>query len=210
MAPRQNVLAIGLERFDDPPKTEFTLQRTIDDPHMEVYRCFHEFVVRRSGRAQGVEFTSYIEKRTFPAFYHPQQQLLMLQTTKDVASSAMKELVKAAEVKGGRREINLHSIMDRVDRFRGAWFSVEDSADVTSQAFYGPSVDRDLKFTRAASEGEMYNMSIGYSFRNEAVLVGVSNDCNVVVYDDNLDEVLELLLVLDVKARLLDQAEPRV
>jgi hypothetical protein len=40
--------------------------------------------------------------------------------------------------------------------------------------------------------------------------VGISSDSNVVLYDNNLDEHLELKLVLDIKEKLIDLAELKI
>jgi hypothetical protein len=208
-APRQLPLDLQTAGFDEPPRTEFTLQRNIPALNIDVYRVFHEFVVRKSGRAQGVSFQVFIENRYFPAYYYKNNKLLMLKTTKDVAHGAMRELKKASDVDGDRRSISLSSIKNLIERFKGVWFRVADSADVSSQALFGPSVDRDMRFERASEEGEMFYIRLDYQFKSELFHVGISDDSTVVVFDDNLDEQLELELVLDIKSKLLDEAKSK-
>lgn len=202
----QTVMDLAAYGIDDPPKTEFTLQRHIDDLDINVYRVFHETIVKRTGRAKGVTFSAFIENKLFPAYYHKGNKLLMVKTGKDTAQGAIRALKKVGLVDGERRDISLSSIKSLVEHFKGAWFSVDGSVDVSSQALFGPSVDRDLRFERASAEGEMYYIRLDYLFGSELIHIGVSDDSNIVIFDNNLDEHLELELVLDVKAKLLDPA----
>lgn len=202
-APRQLPLS-GMT--DEPPKTELTLQRTIDLMNIDVYRGLHEFVVPRTGRAQGVQFTQYIEERRFPVYHAKIESVLLLKTNKDVATGAMKQMLKVKGVSGKRRKIDLDSIKPHIGQFKGVWFTVDDSANVSSMALFGHNVDKDLRFARATEEGEMYYIRFDYQFHEELIPIGISNDSNIVIYSDNLDEQLELELTLNVKTQLLDRA----
>ena len=206
-APLQLLLDLQMEGIEEPPKTEFTALRRIPELDMDVFRVFHEYIVRKPGRAKGVSFNIYIANANFPAYYQRINQLLLIKTSKDIAEGAFKALSKGGRVKGQRRNISLKSIRPYIDRFKGAWFNVDGSANVKSQALFGPSIDQDMRFERASDEGEMYYIRLDYVFKDELTSLGVSNDSSIVIYDDNLDEVSELELVLHIKKNLLDKAE---
>jgi len=199
------------EAETEPPKTEFKLQRTIDALQMDVYRAVHEYVARKAGRVQELRFVEFIAIATFPAYYHRPGNLLLLRVTRDVAQSAIRHL--NANLPGFRakmRKIDLDSIKPIISDLKGAWFKVEDSADVTSQAIFGPNIDHDERFARAASEGPMSFARFMIDFKGETFQIGLSSECNVVLYDDNLDEVLELELILHVKSTFVDVAADKV
>jgi len=208
-APQQLAMHFSGDAIDEPPRTELKFHRTIEILHMDVFRGLHEFIVRKSGRAWGVRFNLFIAAMRFPAYYERTQKLLMLKVPKKVAHGAMRQLVKNHAVDGQHRNIDLDSIKPYIERFKGVWFSVDDSAYVTSQALFGPSVDQDLRFERASGEGKMFSIRLDHEFRSELIHIGISSDSNVVVYDESLDEHLELELVLDIKARLLDMAKDK-
>lgn len=207
-APRQMQLIQVTNSDAEGAKTIFEHKRNINDLDIVVFRALHEYVVPEAGRTQeGVRFTSYIAEKHFPAFYVRKQGLLLLKVKKEIATGAMKQLNKSVGVQGKRRDIYLDSIKNLIAHLRGAWFRVSDSADVNSQALFGPSIGSDLRFERASAEGAMYNLSLDYSFLNELFHVGISEDGSVVLYTENIDEQLELELVLDVKKTLLDKAK---
>lgn len=211
-APEQRmVLPIRAE----PPKTELAYKISIDHLDIDVFRALHEYIVETQGRisnidaggeVRNIEFEQYIAIRHFAVYHARGPRVLMLKTDKDTAASAVKQLSKRGDLKVNRRHIDLHSVKQYIHRFTGAWFQVVDSADVTSQALFGPRVDQDPKFVRAASEGQMNFMRFDYLFQDEVMKVGLSSVSHVVVYNDNLYEQLELELVLDLKKRLIDIA----
>lgn len=203
-APRR--MNFELPGTDEDPKTELVYQRSIDTLDTDVFRGLHEYVVAASGRAKGVQFTQYIETSHFPVYFNRSIKLLMLKTNKDVATGTMKQLNKNKDILGRRRKIDLNSVRGFIEHYKGAWFKVSDSADVSSQALFGPSIERDLRFVRASEEGEMFNIRLDYLFHDELIPIGISNDSNIVTYNDNLDEHLELELILDVKKTLIDAA----
>lgn len=211
-APYQLELPFDEYPQGQPPQTEMTMQRTIDALQMDVFRVKHEFVLKRPGRAYNVEFSEYISIEHFPAFYDRARKMLLLKTKKDVATSAMHALIRNKDIVGKRRHILLDSIKQHIENFKGAWFKVEDSANVSSQALFGSNINLDARFERASSEGEMINIRLDYPFQiegsaeQELIHVGIGNDNTIVVYDTNLDEQLELMLVLDVKKHLVDIA----
>ena len=193
---------------DDPPKTSLWFERSLSDK-MYLYKVKHEVRVQRAGRAKGVEFSSFVSPYIFPAYYHQPTQLLMLKASKNIARGAMRTLTKGGVgVTGEYRKIELQSVRSQVERMRGAWFHVADSANVTSQGLYGPDIEGDIRFDQALSEGEMSYMLIEYIFREQSFLIGVSRDyaVNIARSTSWLDELFELELVMDVKRRLLDLA----
>jgi hypothetical protein len=193
---------------EEPPKTSLRFERSLSD-EMHLYKVRHEVRVRRAGRAKGVEFSSFVSPYDFPAYYHRPTQLLMLKAPKDIARGAMRTLTKGGVgVKGEYRKLELQSVRSQVERMRGAWFHVEDSANVTSQGLYGPDIEGDIRFDQALSEGDMSYMLIEYLFREQSFLIGISRDYAVNIARSTawLDELAELELVMDVKRRLLDLA----
>lgn len=205
-APRQLTLDFIEVGVEDPPRTELTYKGTIQGLGIDVYEALHEFIVVATGRAYNVTFTKYITTRKFPVFYHKGLKLLLIKTNKDVAQSAMKQLIKVDGVNGDRRKIDLESIKALITRFTGGWWKVEDSSNVRSQALFGSSIDRDQRFDRASAEGRMFNIRFDHDYDSTIFHVGVSDDCNVVIYNEGLTLQLELEVVLDIKAKLLDVA----
>jgi len=197
-----------MQGYGSLPGTQFHYQRTINDLGIDVYRALHEHIVNRTGRIEDKEFTEFIAMYRFPVFYHVAGQLLMLKISKDVARGAMRSLTRSnPPVSGESKEIDLESLRPRIQRFKGVWFDVADSANVSSQALFGPSVDGDLRFERALGEGRMKYIRFDHPFEGELHHIGLSPDCNVVLFDDTYDEQMELRLVLDVKTSLIDHAE---
>jgi hypothetical protein len=195
-----------LENVEDP-ETIFSLERQFTNAPIDVYRVKYEVVEKRVGRAKGVSFTSFVATHHFTAYYHRNQGLLLIKGKKDHALGAVRNLVtRRDDVHGNTKLLDLGSIRDRIERFKGAWFNVPDSADVTSQAFFGPSVDLDERFDRASKEGAITNARLDYGYLDQRFHVGISHDYTLVIYDNNLNEELEIDLVLDIKANLLDYA----
>lgn len=200
-----------IEDIDKPPVTTFKLQRRMEDLGVEVFRVYYEYIDKRVGRTHGITFTAFVAMVNFPAYYFRQRQLFMVKAGKPLARGAMRQLIKTSpNVNGKFRKIEIDTIRHLIDSFKGVYFSVEDSADVSTVALFGPSVDQDIRFARAATEGAMNYARFDYVFEGEIFHVGISSESNVVLYDNNLDEVLELELLLDIKANLLDHAKERV
>jgi hypothetical protein len=204
--PRQLTLDFVDVGVEDPPRTELTYKGTSQELGINVYTALHEFIVNETGRAYNVTFTRYIKTRQFPVYYHRGLKLLLIKTNKDVAQSAMKQLVRVAGISGERRRIDLESIKAHINRFTGGWWRVEDSSNVRSQALFGSSIDRDQRFDRASAEGKMFNVRFDHDYQSEIFHIGVSDDCNIVIYNEGLSTQLEIELVLDIKAKLLDIA----
>lgn len=199
-----------LSGTDDPPKTVFTLQRTIDGLQIDVYRILYEYIDRRIGRTQGINFVEFTSVNNFPAYHHKTKRLLMIKAKKDLVHGAIKRISKnSSDVKVHDRIIILDSIRPQLESLKGAWWKVDNSDDVSAQALFGSNIDRDERFDRASSEGEMSFVTFIYQFMNEFFTVGISSDGNVVLYGDNLDESLELELVLDIKEKLINIAQVR-
>lgn len=198
------------EDIDKPPETIFDLQRKISGIEADVFRVHYEYIDKRVGRAKGIEFTAFVAMVNFPAYYFRGKNLLLIKASKPLARGAMRQLVKSSpEVSGKFRKISLDSIKHLIESFKGVYFSVDDSADVSTLALFGPSVDQDIRFMQASTEGAMNYARFDYEFIREVFHIGISSDLNVVLYDNNLDEYLELELVLDIKRKLLDEAEER-
>jgi hypothetical protein len=152
----------------DPPKTILTLQRKIDNLQMEVYQVHYEYVDIQTGRAKGVNFDSYIAMNFFPAFYHPKKRLIMVKAPKFLAHGAIRQLSENSEtVRASHKVIILDSIKNRIEFFKGAWFKIGGSADVSSQALFGTNIDRDWRFERASSEGPLSFATFMYSFQGQ-------------------------------------------
>lgn len=199
-----------------PPTTRIKKQRVIDLLDIDVYRVEHEFIVAKPGRAYNVTFTQFISLERFPAYYHRDQKVLLLRTRKEVASSAMHELIRDDRIAGRRRYISLDSIRTRIETLKGAWFKVANSANISSQALFGPNIHLDDRFEQASDEGPIFNMRLDWPYRNdllaidEQIHIGLSEDSSVVIYNSNLDEQLELAILLEVKKELLDVAQDKV
>ena len=200
-----------LDEIDRPPETKFKLQRQITELDADVFRVHHEYIDNRVGRVQGITFKAFIAMVDFPAYYYRSKKLFMVKANKNWARGAMRQLTKdAPDVSGKYKKISLDSIKHLIDSFKGVYFSVEDSTDVSTLALFGPSVNHDIRFVVASDEGAMNYARFDYQFEQEVFHIGISNDSNVVLYDNNLDEYLELDLVLDIKTKLLDKAQERV
>ena len=197
--------------IDRAPETSLHLKRIINTrDSWEVFRVHYEYIDKRIGRAKGITFSAFVAMVDFPAYYSRQRRLFLVKASKPMARGAMRQLIKgSAGVKGACREISLDSIKHLIDSYKGVYFSVDDSTDVSTVALFGPSVNQDIRFTRASIEGAMNYARFDYEFDNEYFHVGISSDSNVVLYDNNLDEVLELDLVLDIKQKLLEQARTK-
>lgn len=201
--PTQRSLIEGVEAGE----TKFTLQRKTQQ--LEVFRVLHEILEKRAGRAKGVEFTEFIAPYHFPAYYIRSRGVFMLKTRKEIARSAMKTILEGCNDVHGelKKKIDLSSVRERIERFKGVWFSVPDSPDISSQAFFGPSVDRDFRFDQASEEGQIINIRMEHAFAGEYFHVGISDDYSMVIFDGGLDEASELELVMDIKVNLLDLAK---
>lgn len=193
----------------DPPHTIFKYTRRIDELKARVYQCVHERTINMQGRARGVAFPFFIGKETFASYYFESPKLLIIKAAKKVSKSSIKELARHDAVEYESQVISLQSIRDHIDRLKGAYLTVDDSSDISSVAFWGPSVDNDLRFEKAMGEGKIYNMRLDYEYKGAFIHTGISEDMGVVLYDSNLDEQSELSLILDIKTRLLDKAKPK-
>lgn len=200
--------------FDDierPPETNFVMRRRIPELDADVFRVHYEHIANQAGRARGTTFTKFVAQNTFPAYYIRDKQLMLVKSPKSLARGAMRVLVRSApDVAGSYRRFDLDSIQDRIRSFKAAYFSVEDSTDVSSVALFGSSVEQDFRFSRAASEGGMKHVRFDYRYEEEVFFVGISEDSVVVLFDSYLDEFLELQLVLELKERLLDHAVDKI
>lgn len=192
------------------PKTVFTFQRRLEKMPIEVFNVLYEEEVRKEGRTNEVEFSEFVLKHWFPVFYHRPKGLLMARAKKNIARGAMRTMISRTEdIKGKNKTLDLKSIRPYIERFKCVWFTVDDSAMVSSQALFGSSVDLDMRFDRASEEGDMLYIRIEYTYEGRVFHVGISDEYSVVVFDNGLDEQFELGLVLDVKACLLDRAKVR-
>lgn len=198
----QDALFGGMEA----PRTVFKYQRPLVNLPIQVFNVIHEVHHQDEGRANGADFNEYILTHRFPAFYHSLKGLLMLRTKKDVARGAMHTLTKYSDVRGQSRVLDLKSINEYIEHYKGAWFTVANNANVNSQAFFGASIDYDNRFDKAMAEGEIKNIRLDYSFRDRLYHMGISRDYSLVLFDTNLSEQDELELVLDIKEQLLDKA----
>lgn len=207
--PRQLTLDFMEVGVEEPPRTELTYKGTSKSLGVDLYSALHEFIVNETGRAYNVTFTRFIKTRTFPVYYHKILNLLLVKTNKEVAQSAMKQLVRVPGISGERRKIDLESIKAHINRFTGGWWRVEDSSNIRSQALFGSSIDRDQRFDRASAEGKMFNIRFDHEYQSQIFHVSVSDDCNVVIYNEGLGVQLEIELVLDIKAKLLDLARDK-
>ncbi len=207
IAPFQGVMMVSGEQIQDPPATEVEAISSIPKLDVQVLRITHEMVINQAGRVYDKHFSRFVSESKFPAYYFAQDKVLLLKCKKPVARSAIRMLLKREDIDGYYKVLILDSIRPYIDKLKGAWFKMEDSVDVSSQAFFGPSVDHDIRFSKAMDEGEMNHVRFDYPFKDEQVHVGISSDCTISVFNDDLDEQSELEMILEIKKDLLDKAK---
>ncbi len=182
----------------EAPRTIFKLEQKLEAVQLEEFHVVHEDLVEQEGRAQGRSFDRFILKYRFSAFYDRSRQLMLLHTKKRIALQAIKMLAKQSSLVIEGQDIDLKTIDKLVPEYKAAHFSVNNSADVTSQAIYGPSIGYDFRFERAMKEGEMKSFRLRYYYEGLSYHVGVGRDSSIVVYHKNLERDFELSLVLNV------------
>lgn len=152
-----------LDEVGDGLKTEFTHDYTIDDMHTDAYRVLYEVVEKKAGRIGNTPFQQITAEYRFPAFVFRTEGLLVLQAKSSQARGVAKRLTHVGDgLTLDHSRVDLDAVMRIIPSITGAWLSVEDSADVTSQAFFGPSVDRDERFSRALGEGGLRYIYLPY------------------------------------------------
>jgi hypothetical protein len=201
---------LTLEGFAEKADTKVEKLRSLSDGHIDVFRVTHEVVIHTAGRTRDHTFTEFVTQFSFLGYYHTQKRIFILQGKKQYARDAFKTLdERLVDFEGHNRRLDLHSLSPYIQSYRGAWFRMK-STGVNSQALFGPNVGEDPLFDRARSEGQMTNILLYYQFRDDLIpLIGISDSCGVVIYDNRFGEEEEIELVLDVKASLLDLAEER-
>lgn len=195
-----------LKEIDTPPKTSFRLKRRHNGLDVDVLEVLYEELIVNPGRARGVHFSEYIAQHQFLGFYQRSSRVLMLRTSKNLATGAVRTLAKYSSVRVHVKRIELKSIAHLIDTYKGAWFSVRNSANVSAQALFGQSVELDHRFMSALKDGEIKSIRISYADNGNSYHIGISDNNSVVIYGSKMIEEDEVQLVLNVKAYLLDQA----
>ncbi|MCC6607883.1 MAG: hypothetical protein IT327_32050 [Anaerolineae bacterium] len=201
-------LSLDIPGVTEPPRTIFALQREISQLGIGVFRVTHEHIARKVGRVERINFTSFVAIEHFAGFLKRDLSLLMLKVNKDDAKRTMRNISRTHDdIVYAYANIDLDKLIGQLEgRLTGVYFTVDDSANISSGAYWGQRVDGDFRFDRALDEGAMTFIRFFHNFGGELFHVGASSDYNVVIYENNLDEHLELELVLDIKRRLLDGA----
>ena len=207
-APHQQVL--HPEEFLSPPRTEFKCIRIIDELNVVVFSCIHEQQINQKGRARGISFPFFIGEYFFTSYYFRDKKLLLLKARKAIATKAMKHLNKNPQVEGKKNDIDLQSIIDLIAAIKGAYVTVDTSADVNSMALFGPSIDSDYRFDEALKDGRLYYVRLNFPYEDYPFHIGIGEDQGLVLFDTQLDEHSELALLLDIKYSILDKARPLV
>jgi hypothetical protein len=211
-APKQIAIVFGEQKVNTPPRTEFTLIRKIDSMNIDVFECLHEQRVEEVGRIDDLEFTSYIKRTKFLAYFHSNTKLFMMNVAKEIASSAFSKMTGSDNFRGRRRGVNLKEIENQVQRFTGMYASVDNSVGVHSQALFGKNINTDPMYARALKEGSMYYVIFDYVIRTNSMLqeasmsFSIGKDSTFVITQEGIPENLELEIVLHINNHLLESA----
>lgn len=206
-------LQIGSQQADD---TVIRSMDQIEGPRgaLERLEIQHDVLVQVGGRAvfhnrdgelRLEAFNEYIATHKLEAYLNAKRDLLVIEGTGHVVTSAFRTLRDHADrVNIAQGEVEFERLSPRLGRVSGAWFS-RQSGPVTALGMFGQNVAGSSEWEDASLNADISSVMFQHLYEGEYRTVTVTRDAGVVVYT-NLAPAQLLGLAFDVYEELVAPA----
>lgn len=189
----------------EDPKTSVNLHHKNYFNDFDRYNCEHEILQHKHGIANGAHFQKYREPHDFPAYYSIKQRIFIIKSSKSISNSFITTCNnKIGNFECKRLETDYEKIIPILSTISGAWFANLKTSFVKSAAYFGPHVDRSQEFKKAAEDGMISSLNVNHPFNGEEHVTAITKDGSVVLYNNYINELTELKIVLNIFNKYLN------
>lgn len=198
--PQAQVLG-GVEN-DKEPETSVTFVTNNFMGQFQHYSFMHEWKTRnKTVRAYGREdyWDNPIMTKSFDGYYHPDHQVLILQTSKQVARAAVRRLSRAypERLEASVGSVDFPFIVERAANVTGSWIGNLPYGNVTSVGLFGDHVNLSTEYTNHMRAGELKALYVELIVEGDMKRFMITKDRAVVIYEDqSIVDDLRLLMAV--------------
>lgn len=199
---------LNIENYNDPISTYFeTVNPVKIISGFKKYIAFHETVVRKVGRTNGVHFNEYIESIKFNFFVSTSLKLIIFSVKKDYAKEFVSIFNTYKKFNIQPLNIDLNEIIKKVPSITGAWFSKLNAPNLDAAAYYGNGVNKSKNFSESNKKGILSNIQLFYapSPNSFEYKIAISKKSSIVLMNKFENEESELDYILSIYRTFLQK-----
>lgn len=173
----------------------------------------HSFQYPRPGRAmvldagmmKEVKFSEHIEDIVFPAYYNPQEKMMIFAVKKDIAQDVYKNILERPTLKAiGLTEhpVDFELLEPLIGEYKSVWFSGMKSGGLHSASLAGTNLKEHPHFTDYKNSGGKLSFVTIPFVHNDAIHpIGITKESGVILQQkyDNVRTELDLISVVHEK-----------
>lgn len=193
------------DEVERPPSTSiYTAKDSVQVEDFDKYIIEHEVEEQTIGRVYGKSFTVYIRKGYIDGYISKKLNLVLLSGKKRDVLDFCRINKKIKEFSFGTTKIDMKKLLVLLPNVKGVWFSF-DAGQITASALMGQHVEGTSDFKHFKELGNISTLSFLFEKDNNLHPVMVTEDGTVVTQANYKERADEILLVLEVKNRLLNK-----
>lgn len=173
--------------------------KIINGKSFELYQCSFLETLVEDIIVDGEVIEEYQKSKSFFLYYCQQENLILIETSTNIAKSFLKKLSDAYKDRVELKlfKFNFNSIKTNAPGVKGVYFNVEDDADVDSKAFFGNDVDNNNEASTAIADENATYLIISKDIAGTNRTIGFSQKSAIVLYNKVNGESGYLQLVID-------------
>lgn len=162
------------------------------------YKCHHDYKHKKFGKAFNKTFSYYFEPKDFYLYYNKTDSLALIQTKTDIALDYIDKINSSGFYKLIPVKVDFTSMYPLIPEVSGAWIADLKRAYLKTAGYFGPNVNKDEEFKKAAEEGQVSSLQMRYisQVSREEHTVTISKKGSIVIHDtlDTIEDELEVVL----------------
>jgi hypothetical protein len=189
-----------------PPPPQTQIYKARDEVTVEDFRKFiivHEMEENAIGRINSQSFSRYIRQEKIGAFQSQNNNMLLLSGKKRFVIDFTRKTKELPDLKIRLANVNMAQLLAKLPSVRGVWFNFPKGL-ISASALMGNNLETTTDFEKFKTTGEISTLSFVYDFGGIGHPIMITTD-GTVVLQSNYDEVSnEIILVLEIERKLLN------